>query len=203
VDAERWRELLTRWNADLLQTPDLADRLPAEAVAAGWLGYPGATDEQLLRAETRLGASLPRSYREFLKVSNGWRHLGYFHWNLWSAEQIEWFRVRNQDWLDAYTEPWRRGGSPPVPDDEYFVYGDDQSDVAMRVEYLPSTLEVSDVGDSAILLLNPEVRFPNGEWEAWDFATWHPGANRYRSFWEMMRELYTSFLQLRANASGS
>jgi hypothetical protein len=28
---------------------------------------------------------------------------------------------------------------------------------------------------------------PDGEWEAWFFANWLPGANRYRSFWEMLQ----------------
>jgi hypothetical protein len=60
-------------------------------------------------------------------------------------------------------------------------------------------LEVSDIGDSAILLLNPEVVTPDGEWEAWDFANWHPGAVRYRSFWDMMQALYDSFRRLREN----
>ena len=202
VDARSWRELLTQWNAHLLQTPDIVDGLPPDAVASGWLGYPGATEEQLLRVEARLGTTLPPSYREFLKASNGWRCLGHFHWTVWSAQEIDWFRVRNQVWIDAYTEPWLRDGAPAVSDDEYFVYGEGQSDVTFRMEYLPSLLEVSDTGDSVILLLNPHVAFSDGEWEAWDFGTWYPGAHRYRSFWDMMQTLHRRFLDLRDEKSG-
>ena len=50
--------------------------------------------------------------------------------------------------------------------------------------------------DSAIYLLNPKVVTPDGEWEAWFFANWLPGAARYRSFVELMQAEYRSFRQL-------
>ena len=64
-----------------------------------------------------------------------------------------------------------------------------------RIEYLESAVEVSDIGDSAIFLLNPQVVTPDGEWEAWFFANWLPGASRYRSFGELMETEYHSFHQ--------
>jgi hypothetical protein len=67
----------------------------------------------------------------------------------------------------------------------------------LRVEYMPSLLEISDMGDSVIMLLNPRVVFPNREWEAWDFGNWYPSAARYRSFWDLMHATYRGFLQLR------
>ncbi|HEY3110361.1 MAG TPA: hypothetical protein VGL23_16490 [Chloroflexota bacterium] len=39
---------------------------------------------------------------------------------------------------------------------------------------------------------------PEGEWEAWFFANWYPGASRYRSFWELMQAEHASFLELRS-----
>ena len=62
-----------------------------------------------------------------------------------------------------------------------------------RVEYLESALEVSEEGDSAVYLLNPEVVTADGEWEAWFFANWLPGASRYRSFTELMEAEYRTF----------
>jgi len=202
MDVDAWRELLTRWNADLLGTPDIVEHLPPEVVASGWLGSPGATEEQIQAAEARLGCQFPPSYRTFLTVSNGWAHLDYFHWNLWPTNEVDWFRVRNQDWIDAYVchlDPEEWDGPHSVPDDEYFNYGTlpyGQGQGGERLEYFPSMLEVSDVGDSAILLLNPEIVSAEGEWEAWDFANWKPGATRYRSFWEMMQALHRIFLDL-------
>ncbi|MEX6690181.1 hypothetical protein QTN47_21910 [Danxiaibacter flavus] len=57
------------------------------------------------------------------------------------------------------------------------------------------TLAISNWGDSAILLLNPEVKFGD-EWEAWMFANWRPGADRYKSFEELMKEEYSSYLDV-------
>lgn len=46
------------------------------------------------------------------------------------------------------------------------------------------------MGDVRMLLLNPRVTFPDGEWEAWDYASWYPGVYRYRSFRDMMEAMY-------------
>ena len=195
-----WRGLLTVWSKAVIEAAVAAgEALPPEVVAAGWLGYSGASEAQIAAAETRLGRRLPPSYREFLAVTNGWRQTGPFIDRLWSTDEIEWFRVRNQEWIDAYTGP-NLGGSPPsVPDADYFVYGEGQDAVLFRHEYLRTALEISDVGDSAIYLLNPQVVTADGEWEAWFFANWLPGAARHRSFWEMMLAEYRSFLNLEAH----
>jgi hypothetical protein len=180
---DAWREFLQHFSQAVLRDPEIAADCPPEAVASGWLGYPGATEAQLAAAEARLGVALPPSYRSFLAVSNGWRHAGLQIYRLWSTEEIEWFAVRHQDWIDAYDDPTY----PPVPDERYFVYGEEQDTIDFRHEYFRTTLEISEEGDAAIYLLNPQVVTADGEWEAWFFANWLPGAGRYRSFWEMMQ----------------
>lgn len=90
----------------------------------------------------------------------------------------------------------QQGEPAPVPDCEYLVYGDKQDSCMLRDEYLQTALEVSAVGDSAIYLLNPKVLDADGEWEAWFFADWLPGAIRYRSFREMMQGERDRFLAL-------
>ena len=192
-----WRGFLQEWSRALLASPAVAAQLPRDVVTSRWLGYTGATEEQLARAEARLGTRLPPSYREFLQVSNGWRQLTPFIDQLWSTDEIEWFAVRNQQWIDAYTHPIGYNDLPPVSDTAYYVYGEAQDCVAFRPEYLTTALEISAVGDSAIYLLNRQVVTPDGEWEAWFFANWLPGANRYRSFQELMQAEYQRFLRLR------
>ena len=201
MDVDAWRELLTRWNADLLDAPDIVEHLSPEVVASGWLGFPGATEEEIRAAEARLGCQLPPSYRAFLQVSNGWRTLD--GWEIWSTDKIDWFRVRNQEWSDIYVtglNPAEWDGPHSVPDDEYFNYGSGPYGKGQgweRLEYLPTALEVSDIGDADILLLNPNIITPDGEWEAWNFANWSPGGTRYRSFWEMVQSLHSIFLGLK------
>jgi SMI1/KNR4 family protein SUKH-1 len=191
-----WQPFLEKWSQEIIEAGEYPE-LPPEVVASGWLGFPGATEEQITQAEARLGVGLPPSYRDFLKVTNGWRQTGTFIWRMWSTEEMEWFSVRNHQWVNAYLRPWGIFSTPPknpsIPDDEYFVYGDHQDPARFRPEYLRTALEISEEGDSAIYLLNPKVVTPDGEWEAWFFANWNPGADRFRSFAEMMQAEYRSF----------
>jgi hypothetical protein len=203
-----WQGLMTRWNTELLADEEIRATLPPEVIAAGWMGYPGATEERIAALEARLGATLPPSYRAFLAFSNGWRATGHFIPAVWSTEEVEWFAVRNQDtiddWLDG--EATVTGGEPlpPVPDEDYLSYGKDgAAEGAMRSEYLQTALEISDreVAGTAIYLLNPQIVTPEGEWEAWFFAHWIPGAVRYRSFWEMIVAEAAGYLGLLENRS--
>ncbi len=208
-----WESFLRQWSRDFLESAGQAqEALPPDVVASGWLGYPGATEEQIARAEARLGITLPTSYREFLKVSNGWRQTTPFIYRLWSTEEIEWFSVRHQAWIDDFVERFMdihlassdyRSGIEPISDEEYLVYGEQQDCGKLRPEYLQTALEISDAGDAAIYLLNPQVVAEDGEWEAWFFGTWLPGADRYRSFHEMMQVEYANFLELRETASAT
>ena len=207
-----WRPFLERVSHDLLTDDAVRAMLPPGAITSGWLGYEGAPEEEIVALERRLGTTLPPSYRSFLAESNGWRNCGPFIYNLWSCPDVRWFQERNQEWIDAYVHPenngitilYPPGQEPPTPrpltDEEYLVYGNQQDSCRFRTEYLQTALEISDVGDSAVLLLNPKTISPGGEWEAWLFANWMPGAHRYRSFRELMQGEYESFLRLRAES---
>lgn len=202
-----WERFLKRWSQELLKSMgEKRFKLPPEVIQSGWLGYPGATEEQIACAEARLEITLPPSYREFLKVTNGWRQTTPFINKLWSTEDLEWFSLRHQAWIDTFVERYTddsvesldpRLGKSTILDQDYFVYGDAQDCSKLRVEYLQTTLEISEKGDAAIYLLNPQVITEDGEWEAWFFGDWLPGADRYRSFREMMQAEYENFLELR------
>ena len=206
-----WESFLKRWSQETIDAiaRDRND-LPPEVLKSGWFGYPGATETQITRGEARLGTVLPPSYHAFLKITNGWRQTSLFSNKLWSIEDIEWFVVRHQAWIDAFGEKSdhppshppsassnAKAPSPSIADADYFVYGDDQDCSKIRVEYLQTALEISQHGDGAIYLLNPQIVTPDGEWEAWFFGDWLPGADRYRSFQDMMQTEYESFLELR------
>jgi hypothetical protein len=205
-----WRPFLEQVSRDMLTDPAIRKFVPDHVFESGWLGYEGASEEEIVALEQRLGTRLPPSYRSFLAATNGWRQCGPFIYDLWPCSEVRWFQERNQAWIDAYVHPenngitvvWPEGKMPPEPpaltDEEYLTYGDKQNSCRFRTEYLQTALEISDVGDSAILLLNPETISDAGEWEAWLFANWMPGAHRYRSFRELMEGEYESFLRLRA-----
>lgn len=171
---ERWRELLRRWSAEIIAAPAYRDRLPPEVVAAGWLGYPGATEAQLADAEARLGLALPPSYRAFLTVTNGWRMTTSFIERVRPVGDIGWYRDEAAEVIEAWRE-----GDPEVADD------------------LGETLAISDgTHGEQIYLLNPQEVSPDGEWAAWFFAHWIPGADAHLSFWDLMQAEHESFLAL-------
>lgn len=214
MNSFNWESFLRQWSRELLESiTDNPEELPSEVIESKWLGYPGATEKQIARAESRLGMPLPPSYREFLKVTNGWRQTTPFIYRLWSTEDIEWFSVRHQDWINAFVERYGNSSlnidfsgkgrlvTPSIPDSEYLIYDDEQDCSKLRVEYLHKVLEISDIGESTVYLLNPQVMTEDGEWEAWFFGDWLPGADRYRSFQEMMLAEYKNFLELRENSS--
>jgi hypothetical protein len=184
-----WGSFLADWSRELIACEEIAQKLPSEIKASAWLGYPAATEGQIARAESRLGKALPTSYREFLKVSNGWRATGFFIDKIWSTEDIEWFRVRHHEWI----ADWNLGAAAYAASNPKSAAptGDDDG------SNLPFVLEISDVGDSAIYLLNPLVVAGDGEWQAWFFSNWNPGSVRYGSFQELMEAERKNFLFVR------
>lgn len=151
-----WESFLQQWSQAILVSlnDDEKQRLPQQVLDSGWLGYPPATEEQIVRAESRLGVRLPPSYREFLKVTNGWRQTAKradtFNHRFWSTEDIERFATRHPQWIKSFSEHsdtvdldweddsaelddlWQPVG---VSDAEYFVYGESQDPRALRIEY--------------------------------------------------------------------
>ncbi len=168
-----WRPFLEQYSRDLIaDEPSTTGEWPDVVIQSGWVGFAGATEDQIAALEARIGARLPPSYRQFLAVTNGWRDTGAFIYKMWSVEEVDWFRVRNKEWIDIWNS-----------------MGDDDLGPSEGRE-MKTALEISDTGDSAILLLNPQVITSEGEWEAWFFSNWGPGADRYPSFWELMQEQY-------------
>jgi hypothetical protein len=182
----QWGPFLKQWSQAILASPDHESLgLPAEVIESSWLGLPGATDDQIKAAEARLGVDLPPSYRAFLKVTNGWRFTGGFAKRLLPVEEIDWLRVQYQEWIKVWMQPWDAiewPGATTMPlepgEPDY--------------RHLTDTLAISEAGDGAIFLLNPKVMTPTGEWEAWFFADWVPGADSYASFWDMLQGQYQS-----------
>jgi HEAT repeat protein len=188
-----WKPFLALWSCELMKT-GLASRLDPPAESDDWLGFAPATEKDINELERRLGVLLPPSYKSFLLTSNGWRRTTPFVDRIRSSQDVDWFRVENENWIDAYSDT----GSEE-DDEEYFEYVDGGNE-NFRAEHLPHLLQISD-NDDGVYLLNPEAVTPDGEWEAWFFANWIPGAQRHPSFAHLMLHEYRSFAQLE-NVSG-
>lgn len=181
-----WTQFLTRWNECVL-----AQEKATSGAAVEWLGFPPATEQQIAAAEARLQIALPPSYRAFLKTSNGWARATQFVERIRGVDEVEWFCKFHRDWIAAYAQPGAESGTS---DEEYFGYG--RIAEHFRSAHLKAAMQISDVGDSAVYLLNPQVISRDGEWEAWFLADWVPGVRRYRSFLEMMQAEFHQFAGL-------
>ncbi len=214
-DSFNWATFLQQYSRDLLAR--LEDRefekVPLEVRNSHWLGYPAATDEEISLTESRLNVQLPPSYRSFLSITNGWLLFDDTFGGLLSLQQIERLSIRHKDFINDWLKGYSQGlegdsEHSNISDDEYFIYGSGQDSAAVRNEYLPNTLEIGgiesegykllypQITSSNFVLLNSQIRFDNDEWEAWNFATWYPGAVRYRSFSDMMQARHREILEL-------
>src|SRR5215813_2337967 len=102
MDKAAWECLLSVWAAEAVKRAGIK---PTAGPFSG-LGLPGVAEAELFVAEARLGCRLPPSYREFLKCTNGLRQplefvpAGGGHFR--PAGEIDWFRVQNREWIDAW-----------------------------------------------------------------------------------------------------
>ena len=137
----------------------------------------GASEEEIAAAEQRLGTGFPPGYRSFLATTNGFGPVGYSIRRLRGADEIRWLRDEDPELISIWVE----------------ATGD---------EALAQTLVISDEEDGARVLLNPVVADGDGEWEAWFFAHWVPGAELYPSFRALLEETYDRFLDAEKAARG-
>jgi len=189
-----WQLILTQISETLIQNEHILQEFREDKL--NWLGFNGASDAEIEMHEDRLKASLPPSYKEFLRVSNGFKQLNAFVWDILPINKIDWLREFDPTLYKLYTTTFK--DSFNATDKEYFVYGKKQNTTDFRSEYLANSLAISGWGDASILLLNPSVKFGQ-EWEAWMFATWHLGPIRYKSFEELMQKEYAKYLSLLKN----
>jgi hypothetical protein len=135
--------------------------------ASGYLGSPPATEADIESVETRLHVKLPASYRNFLLASNGWPAMG-----AGSPDRIV---------------PVGEIDTVPNKDNSLVEYGWPYGST-VRTSIVVSGL-LSDSGDGdGVLMLSPTALGPEGEWQCFDYAAWHPGIDRYGSFGRRMLE---------------
>jgi SMI1 / KNR4 family (SUKH-1) len=188
---EDWYEFLEQWNDRIFEIVYREDEKEIE-----WYEdfYPevmsyrqclrtGATEAQIVKLEQQLNTKFSLAYRNFLLASNGFTILNR-HREIYGTDKIDWFIHENQDWIEAWED------NDDISDEQYFQYGAHQDCCWMRSRYMKTALQISSTEDGDVYLLNPIIIDPRNEWEAWDFGNKNPGAYRYRSFWDMMQNVY-------------
>jgi hypothetical protein len=162
---------LEQWSREWVVAHDpQRDRPMDDQVRGGWLGFAPASPADIAAAEQRLGRPLPPSLRSFLLITDGWKHAGNFIYRLAGTAQLDWLRnTEDVHWADAYDDPVIR-----------------------------RSLRISLAGDASILFLDPMDVDKDGEWAAYELASWSgTDPKRHDSFAELMLSLYASFHALR------
>ncbi|MFB7939402.1 SMI1/KNR4 family protein [Streptomyces sp. NPDC056049] len=183
-----WRSFLLTWSeewADSLPDDDVGRTESDEAaLRARWLGFPGAPEERIVTLEERLGRRMPPSYREFLKVTDGWRHAGGFVWRLaGTAEAV-----------------WQGDASGLAEMFEEFLDEDAGPEERNAAEVWRRGIQLDVESDVVYVAMDPEDVDEDGEWAVYTWASWRAmPPERYPSFLAFMKDMYREFHSLRAH----
>ncbi|MEV8036148.1 SMI1/KNR4 family protein [Streptomyces sp. NPDC086182] len=181
-----WQSLLLRWSgewADSLPDGETQDEDDETARRARWLGFPPASEERIAAMEERLGLRMPPSYREFLKVTDGWRHAGEFVWLLAGTENARWHNDES-GLADMYEE---------------FLDEDAGPEARREAGMWRRALQLDVESDITHVLMDPEDVDEDGEWAVYTWASWRAAPpERYANFLEFMRDMHREFHRLRA-----
>lgn len=184
-----WEPFLRDWSGEWADSlTDDATRPPADESARRdrWLGFPGASEERIAALEERLGRRLPPSYREFLAVSDGWRHAGGFITVLAGTAEARWHE-------DAY-------GLAETFED--FLDDDPSPEELRDVEVWRRGLQLDVESDVTHVVLDPGGEDEDGEWAVYSWASWRAEPpERFPDFAAFMRSMHREFHSLRARTA--
>jgi hypothetical protein len=183
-----WSDLLRRWSVELCNDDSFALTQDDAVIESGWTGAEPAAENELRDLERRIGQTLPPSYRSFLLTTNGYVP-GSSVSRIRPAREVKPFIDEESDWVDV----WIETDTAPMTVAEH-VATRGQDVVNARWQLLSNAIQVSDVFDGAVYLLCPTVVDDEGEWEAWHFASWLPGAARFASWWDLINAEYRTWL---------
>ena len=183
---QTWRESIDCWQRSIE-----AGSTPQASVTWSASEAPVEREQEarVVALETRLNMQLPSSYRDFLVVSDGRVKrrtvLPKAPFMFLGTADVALLRVA----MPETAGMWKKGGNAQLSDENYLFYDLRQYRFSYRPEFIDKLLLIGHRGDSAQLLLNPEVRTMDGEWEAWILSSGIPGAVRFPSFAHMVRDL--------------
>jgi hypothetical protein len=142
-----------------------------------------ATDSEINDLEIKLSIKLPSQYIQLLKYSNGLQFNSELFDKILSANEVGLYKDLSAESHSIWTQE-----EFTVSDDEYSIYGEKQDPVYFRPQYLHNSVQISNEFDAAVILLNPNIIFPDN-WEVIVVASWYPGAARYKSLIEFFETL--------------
>jgi hypothetical protein len=190
--SDDWRSFLVRWSQEWADAQEAAAAAGEENVRdeeplrTRWLGFSPTSEGRIRALEERLGHRLPPSYREFLAVSDGWRHAGAFVWLLAGTDKAKWHEDSS-------------GLSEYFPGD---LDDDPTPEEALLAGMWGRALQLDVESDAVHVLLDPGDVDEDGEWAVYCYASWRASPpERYASFRAFMEAMYREFHSLQMDRS--
>ncbi len=202
-DVSKWQSFLDCWRTALAARPTQKSTLPdrneptilSKFTVLRDAAEPdrGAVALEIQALEARLAVTLPPSYRDFLLA---YRPPDYkphttptgelLRIGMYAPKQVDRLQVLEPDLVRIFAEP---SLAYDTPDADYFRYGIDQDDVAIRTSYRADSIVVGSHGPALhdLLVLHPRAVTADGEMEA--AMMMHSGEFRAPSFAELMRQI--------------
>jgi hypothetical protein len=203
ADAQRWASFISCWGEKLKshrQAQAGAASEPFLAVLSKFTvlsNDPSPSEQELASAiqalEGKLGLAMPRSYKDFLLAYRppAYRpHVGpggaVLRVGIYAPHQVGRLPELEPDLAKLFAGP---AMSRDTGDAQYYRYGIDQDDAAIRTSYRADAIVVGSHGLEShdLLVLYPRERSADGEMEA--AMLMHSGEFRAPSFAELMRQL--------------
>lgn len=153
-------------------------------ITNNWIGFDPASEDEINQTEERLQIDLPKSYKEFLKISNGFRQISHFSGDLLPVNKIDWIQKKEPEFCKIFEGETDEDYGLKF-DESYYQYDENQRTERFKIDHLRNSIMISNWVDGSFIAINPKVKFGD-EYEIWVYANWFPGAERFPSFKNMI-----------------
>lgn len=161
----KWKDLLGHISSKAISKPDFEHGEENQLKTS--LTSKPATKEEIEKAEERLEIKLPKEYKDFLLVSNGFCPYS-LNPTLLPVDKIDWLKNLDEQLIDIWTDSM------------------DEVDKEFAASF-SSSLLIGGYKEEQQLLLIPSKK--SKDWECWFFASWVPGETKYPNFRYYMENL--------------
>ena len=149
------------------------------------------SDDVPIASKLRNDVLLSDGLLKFYECTNGlwlWSEDGSLRQRIYEIDKIDLYKKVAPEQVEAWYPASEIGTRtvPSVPDIDYFIYGDDQDPLDVRLEYLNEAMLLSNDYLDAEILVIPSVVSEKGEFEIWYLAHYISGASRFRDIFDYL-----------------
>lgn len=158
LDSTRLKKILKEISIKAIELGDINSELTKNQLDSLWIGYNPSTENEIDSLENRLGIQLPKDYRDFIQITNGFFAASSVEPSFCTLKKVDF--LKNVD-PELY-EIWISTGNVEVGNK------------------LKTAIKVGGFDEEQYFFLIPPSK-ENSNWEYWVFAAWAPGETIYHS----------------------